>query len=269
MTQQTSQAARSPGPAGSAVITGASAGIGAALARRMAAAGWDLVLGARRRERLDALAAELHAAHGRRVLAAALDVRDAGSVDAFVRQAEAFAGTRGVAALVNNAGLARGVARLPDASAADETDWEEVFDTNVMGLLRVTRRFLPGMRQRGAGHVLNMGSLAGIETYEGGAVYCASKSAVRVLSRALRLELLGSGLRVCCVNPGMVETEFSEVRLGDAQAAAAVYQGMTPLSADDIARACLWVLEQPANTNIEELWLQPTDQASAQRVHRR
>lgn len=255
--------------AGTAVITGASAGIGEALARLMAAAGWDLVLGARRAERLEALAGELHAKHGRRVLAAPLDVRAADSVQAFVRQAEAFAGTHGVTALVNNAGLARGVTRLPDAGDADEAAWEEVLDTNVMGLLRVTRRFLPGMRQRGAGHVLNMGSLAGIETYEGGAVYCASKSAVRVISRALRLELLGSGLRVCCINPGMVETEFSEVRLGDAAAAAAVYEGMTPLTADDVARACLWVLEQPAATNIEELWLQPTDQASAQKVHRR
>ncbi|GJM20227.1 MAG: oxidoreductase [Planctomycetota bacterium] len=250
------------------MITGASAGIGAALARQLAEGGWDLVLGARRLDRLESLAAELHAAHGRRVLAVPLDVRDGASLDAFALQAEAFAGSRGVTALVNSAGLARGAGRLPDATAADEAEWEEVFDINVLGLLRVTRRFLPGMRQRGVGHVLNMGSLAGIETYEGGAIYCASKSAVRVISRALRLELIGSGLRVCCINPGMVETEFSEVRFGDTEAAKAVYQGMTPLTGDDVARACMWVLTQPPHTNIEELWLQPTDQASAQKVHR-
>lgn len=251
------------------VVTGASAGIGAATARRLAARGMSLALGARRLQRLEDLAEELRETHGVEVLPAALDVRDAASVDAFGAAVDAFAGTAGVHLLVNNAGLALGVTRLPDATADDERDWEEMIDVNVMGLLRTTRRFLPGMVARGSGHVINLGSLAGIETYEGGAVYCASKSAVRVINRALRYELLGSGVRVTCINPGLVETEFSIVRLGDEAKAGSVYAGMTPLGADEIARAIEWVATLPAFMNIEELNLQPTDQASAQRVHRR
>jgi len=251
-----------------AVVTGASAGIGAAAARRLAARGMKLALGARRCDRLEALAGELRAAHGVEVLPMELDVRDADSVDAFGQAVEEFAGPSGVHLLLNNAGLARGVTRLPAATAEDERDWAEMLDVNVMGLLRMTRRFLPRMVERGAGHVINLGSLAGIETYEGGAVYCASKSAVRVINRALRYELLGSGVRVTCINPGLVETEFSIVRLGDEDSAAAVYAGMKPLGADEIARAIEWVATLPEFMNIEELNLQPTDQASAQRVHR-
>jgi hypothetical protein len=252
-----------------AVITGASAGIGEAVARRLAARGMKLVLGARRRDRLDALADALREAHGVEVLPAELNVRDAGSVDAFGEAVEDFAGEGGVHLLVNNAGLARGVTRLPDATAEDERDWAEMIDVNVMGLLRTTRCFLAGMVARGDGHVINLGSLAGIETYEGGAVYCATKSAVRVINRALRYELLGSGVRVTCINPGLVETEFSVVRLRDEERAAEVYAGMTPLRADEVARSIEWVATLPGFMNIEELNLQPTDQASAQRVHRR
>ncbi len=252
-----------------AAITGASAGIGAACARSLAARGMDLLLGARRTERLAGLARELRAECGVRVTDVALDVRDAASVETFARSAEALAAGRGVHLLLNNAGLALGVVRLPDATAEDERDWETVFDTNVLGLLRVTRRLLPDMVARRSGHVINLGSLAGIETYEGGAVYCASKAAVRVLSKALRLELLGSDVRVTCINPGLVQTEFSVVRLRDQARADAVYRGMTPLTAQDIARAVAWVAELPAAMNIEELDLQPVDQASAQRVFRR
>lgn len=252
-----------------AVLTGASAGIGAATARRLASRGMALALGARRQDRLDELAAELRGEHGVEVLPSQLDVRDAGSVLAFARTVNAFAGDRGVHLLVNNAGLARGVTRLPDATPGDELDWAEMLDVNVMGLLRTTRCFLGAMVERGSGHIINLGSLAGIETYEGGAVYCASKAAVRVINRALRYELLGSGVRVTCINPGLVETEFSVVRLGDKDRADAVYAGMTPLTADEIARAIEWVATLPEFMNIEELNLQPTDQASAQRVHRR
>ena len=252
-----------------AVVTGASAGIGEATARRLAARGMDLVLGARRAERLEALAAELGQAHGVRCLPHALDVRENASVDAFVAAAEAFAGEAGVHLLVNNAGLALGVARLPTATLDDEADWERMLDTNVKGLLKVTRRFLPGLVARGAGHVVNIGSLAGIETYEGGSVYCASKAAVRVVSKALRLELLGTGVRVCCINPGLVNTEFSFVRLRDQGAADGVYKGMTPLTGLEVARAVEWVASLPAFMSIEELNLQPQDQASAQKVHRR
>jgi len=252
-----------------AAITGASAGIGAATARRLAARGMHLVLGARRTERLAALASDLGARHGVRAVPLALDVADGASVDAFAAQAHAEAGPAGVHLLLNNAGFARGVARIPTATAADERDWEEMFAVNVLGLLRVTRRFVPAMLARDAGHVINLGSLAGRETYEGGSVYCATKASVRVISKALRLELLGSRVRVTCINPGLVETEFSLVRLGSQARADAVYAGMTPLDAEDIAGAIEWVASLPEGTSIEELDLQPVDQASAQKVHRR
>lgn len=252
-----------------AVITGASAGIGAATARRLAARGMALVLGARRVERLRALADALVSEHGVQAVPLALDVRDAASVTAFVAGAQHAAGARGVHLLLNNAGLARGVARLPAATAADEEDWRAMLDTNVLGLLRTTRAFLPDMVARDAGHVVNLGSLAGLETYEGGAVYCASKAAVRVISKALRLELLGTGVRVTCLNPGLVETEFSNVRLRDDAKADAVYADMTPLTADDVARAVEWVAMLPAYMSIEEMTIQPQDQASAQKVARR
>jgi 3-hydroxy acid dehydrogenase / malonic semialdehyde reductase len=252
-----------------AVITGASAGIGAACARRLAARGMALVLGARRRPRLQELADELAARHGTRAAALDLDVAQAESVARFTRAAEDFAGADGVHLLLNNAGFARGVARVPGATEADERDWEEMFAVNVLGLLRVTRRFVPAMLARDAGHVINMGSLAGLETYEGGSVYCATKASVRVISKALRLELLGSRVRVTCINPGLVETEFSVVRLGSREKADAVYAGMTPLTADEIAASVEWVAGLPAFMNVEELNLQPVDQASAQKVHRR
>lgn len=252
-----------------AAITGASAGIGAAAARRLAARGMHLVLGARRVERLQALARELSGAHGVRAEAVPLDVADPGSVQAFADRAHAAAGELGVHLLLNNAGFAHGVARIPAATQEDERDWEAMFAVNVLGLLRVTRRFVPGMVRRDAGHVVNLGSLAGRETYEGGSVYCATKASVRVISKALRLELLGSRVRVTCINPGLVETEFSVVRLGSQARADAVYAGLTPLVADDVAQAIEWVVGLPPETSIEELDLQPLDQASAQKVHRR
>jgi 3-hydroxy acid dehydrogenase / malonic semialdehyde reductase len=253
-----------------AVITGASAGIGAATARELAMRGMPLVLGARRRERVESLARALSAAHGERALGRVLDVRDAGSVAEFALAAEEFAGEAGVHVLVNNAGLARGVARIPTATAADEAGWEEMLAVNVLGVLRVTRAFIGGLVARDRGHVVNLGSLAALETYEGGSVYCASKAAVRVITRALRLELLGTGVRVTCINPGLVaENEFSLVRLGSEEKARAVYAGMTPLTSTDVARTIGWLLAQPAHVNVEELNLQPVDQASAQKVHRR
>jgi NADP-dependent 3-hydroxy acid dehydrogenase YdfG len=253
-----------------AAVTGASSGIGRATAVRLAERGMALALGARREQRLVSLADELATRFGTHVVVQRLDVRDAASVAEFARASHAAGGDDGVAVLVNNAGLALGVTRLPDARAEDVADWEQVIDTNVLGLLRITRAFVPGMVARGRGHVVNLGSLAGVETYEGGAVYCASKAAVRVLSRGLRLELLGTGVRVTCVNPGLVAgTEFSQVRLGDDERAAAVYAGMTPLTADDVARAIAWAVTQPDHVGVEELLLQPTDQAAAQKVHRR
>ncbi len=252
-----------------AVITGASAGIGEATAERLAAQGMDLVLGARRLERLEEIATRLREAHGVAVTPAVLDVCDAASCDAFARTVADVAADRGVEVLVGNAGLARGVARLAEGTADDERDWETMFETNVMGLLRVIRRLVPDMVARRRGTVVNVGSLAGIETYEGGGVYCATKSSVRVISRALRLELLGTGVKVSCVNPGLVETEFSMVRFeGDQAKADSVYAGMTPLTGDDIAASIEWIASLPRPMNIEEVTLYPTDQVSAQKVHR-
>jgi hypothetical protein len=252
-----------------AAITGASAGIGAATARRLARRGMSLVLGARRVDRLEALAAQLGETCGVAVHARALDVTQPASVAAWCEAAQRFAGRQGIHALVNCAGLAAGVARLPTAGPDEEAGWQRTFDVNVMGLLRTTRALLADMVARGRGHVVNLGSMAGIDTYEGGAVYCASKAAVRVVSKALRLELFGSGVRVCCINPGLVKTEFSRVRLGDDAQAEAVYAGMTPLTGDEVARSIEWVLALPEFMNIEEVDLMPTDQASVHKVFRR
>ncbi len=247
------------------LVTGASAGIGAACARAFAGAGARLLLAARRAERLEALAAELRDAHGTESRLLELDVRDA----------EAVASTLGALApewaevdvLVNNAGLGRGLAKAHEGSPAD---WDEMVDTNVKGLLYVTRAVVPGMVARGRGHVVNIGSVAGHEVYPGGAVYCATKHAVGAITKGLRMDLLGTGVRVSTVDPGMVETEFSLVRFqGDQERADRVYAGMTPLVADDIADAVLWCATRPPHVNIDEIIVKPTDQASATLVNRK
>lgn len=243
------------------VITGASAGIGAACARAFAAAGARLVLAARRRDRLEALAADL----ATECHLVEMDVRDAGLVAYTLGQLPAAWAE--VDVLVNNAGMGRGLDRLPEGS---EEAWDEMIDTNVKGLLYATRALLPGMVARGRGHVVNIGSIAGHEVYPGGAVYCATKHAVRALTQGMRMDTLGSGVRVTTVDPGMVETEFSLVRFrGDAERAAKVYAGMTPLTADDVADAVLWAVTRPAHVNIDEIILKPTDQATATQVARR
>jgi serine 3-dehydrogenase len=245
------------------LITGASAGIGAACARAFAREGARLVLAARRASRLEDMAGELRAA-GTDVLALELDVGDAAAV----------AGTLGALApewrdvdvLVNNAGLGRGLDKLWEG---DPADWDEMVDTNVKGLLYVTRAVLPGMVARGRGHVINLGSVAGHEVYPGGAVYCATKHAVDAITRGLRMDVLGTGVRVSTVDPGMVETEFSVVRFhGDRERADKVYRGMTPLVADDIAETVVWVATRPPHVCIDEIIIKPTDQASATMVHR-
>lgn len=247
------------------LVTGASAGIGAACARAFAGAGARLVLVARRTDRLHALAEELRAAHGTECHLVALDVRDAAAVR------EAVDGLpvewREVGVLVNNAGLGRGMDRVHEG---DPAEWDEMVDTNVKGLLFVTRAVVPGMVARGRGHVVNLGSVAGHEVYPGGAVYCATKHAVDAITRGLRMDLLGTGVRVSTVDPGMVETEFSVVRFrGDQERADRVYAGMTPLTPDDVADAVLWCATRPPHVNIDEIILKPTDQASATQVHRR
>jgi serine 3-dehydrogenase len=249
---------------GTVLITGASAGIGQACARAFAAVGARLILTARRFERIERLAAELREEHGTECHLLELDVRDRESV---------FGSIGGLPAewteidvLVNNAGLGRGVDKL---HAGDPDGWDEMVDTNVKGLLYVTRAVTPAMVQRGRGHVINLGSVAGHEVYPGGAVYCATKHAVGAITKGIRMDLLGTGIRVSTVDPGMVETEFSVVRFGgDAERAASVYRGMTPLTAADIADTIVWVATRPAHVNIDEIIIKPTDQASATLVHR-
>ena len=241
-------------------VTGASSGIGRACAEQFAAAGARLLLCARRRERLDELAASLDT----EVHTFVLDVRDRAAVQSALSDLpEAW---RDVDVLVNNAGLAAGLAPLQEG---DPDDWDRMIDTNVRGLLTVTRAVVPQMVERGRGHVINIGSTAGHETYPNGAVYCATKAAVDRITKGLRMDLLGKGVRVSSVDPGLVETEFSMVRFaGDADRAAGVYRGMTPLTADDVAEVVVWVADRPAHVQVADLILLPTDQASAMLVAR-
>ena len=241
------------------LITGASSGIGRACAEDFAKNGCRLVLAARRRDRLETLAAELEDRYGVETLTVCLDVRDRAAVDA------AFAapphGWGEIDILVNNAGLARGLAPLQEG---DIEDWEEMIDTNLKGLLYVTRAVLPGMVERGGGHVINIGSIAGHEVYPAGNVYCATKYAVAALTRATGIDTLGTGVRVSTVDPGMVETEFSVVRFhGDAQRAESVYTGLEPLRAEDVAEAVVFCATRPAHANVREMVLMPAAQAAA------
>ncbi len=246
-------------------VTGASSGIGRACAEHFAQHGTSLILLARRRERLNLLAARLEEQFHVRVTFGELDVRDRNEVEHF------FTGLapewKAIDILVNNAGLSRGLAKLHEGSIRD---WEEMIDTNVKGLLYVTRAVLPGMVERNRGQIINIGSLAGHQTYPGGNVYSATKFAVAGLTRSLKMDLLGTAVRVSSVDPGLVETEFSRVRFrGDAERAAKAYEGMTPLTPDDVAEVVLFCATRPAHVNIGEVLVTPTDQASTTMVHRR
>jgi NADP-dependent 3-hydroxy acid dehydrogenase YdfG len=244
-----------------AVVTGASSGIGAASARALAVAGFHVVLGARRLERLLEIAREINAAGPAEAVALTLDVSDAASVAAFA------AGVPRVHLLVNNAGGAQGLE--PIAEARDD-DWRTMWEVNVLGLMRMTRALLPALLASGDGHVVNLGSVAGFETYAGGAGYTSVKHAVRAISRTLRLELLGKPVRVTEIDPGMVETEFSQVRFrGDQEKASAVYRGMQPLTAEDVADCVVWAATRPSHVNVDEIVVRPRDQATAHHVHRR
>lgn len=237
-----------------AIVTGASSGIGAATARALREAGFRVVAGARRLDRLQELAAQTDI----RVLQ--LDVTDPGSVEEFARSIDA------AEILVNNAGLGRG---LDPIEELDDDALDEMWKTNVGGLLRVTRAFLPKLRASGNGHVVNVGSTAGLETYSGGAGYTASKHAVRAITKTLRLEVLGQPIRVTEIAPGLVETEFSLVRFdGDAERAKRPYEGMTPLSADDIADCIVWAVTRPSHVNVDEIVVRPRDQATSTVIHR-
>ena len=238
-----------------AVVTGASAGIGAATTRRLVAAGYRVIAAARRLERLEELAAEC-GCEARR-----LDVTNPTSVT------ELAAAVERVDLLVNNAGGALG---LEPVEAADDDRWRIMWETNVLGLMRMTRALLPALRAAGRGHVINVGSIAGFEVYSGGGGYTSVKHAARAVTRTLRLELLGEAIRITEINPGLVDTEFALVRFGgDAERAAATYKGMTPLIGDDVADCIVWAASRPAHVNIDEIVVRPRDQATAAHIHRR
>ena len=246
-------------------ITGASSGIGRSCARAFAVQGAKLILAARRAERLNELSSGLKTEHGSEVHVLKLDVRDANAVRRSIGGLPQ--GWRDIAVLVNNAGLSRGLAKLHEGKLED---WEEMIDTNLKGLLYVSRAVIPGMVARGRGHVINIGSIAGHEVYPLGNVYNATKFGVRALTNGLRLDLNGTGLRVTSVDPGMTETEFSLVRFrGDSERAGKVYQGFTPLSPDDIADAVVYCATRPPHVDVAEILVMPTDQASTTLVHRR
>jgi NADP-dependent 3-hydroxy acid dehydrogenase YdfG len=247
-------------------VTGASTGIGRACALAFASEGARLVLAARRLALLEELTPALRAAGAVDVKLLALDVRDAGAVQKAVDALSAS--FKAVEVLVNNAGLSRGLDKLHEGSLLD---WDEMIDTNVKGVLHVNRAVVPLLVARGRGIVIHLGSIAGRQVYPGGNVYCATKYAVRALNEALRLDLLGTGVRVATVDPGMVaETEFSLVRFrGDAPRAAAVYRGLTPLSPQDVAEVVVYVATRPPHVNLAETVILPTDQAGATSVHRR
>ena len=237
-----------------AVVTGASGGIGEATARRLAAEGFHVVVAARRRERLDALATEIGG------MAVTLDVRDPASVAALAAVVPVCS------VLINNAGGARG---LEPVAEADEEHWRWMYEVNVLGTVRVTKALLPALLASGDGHIVNLGSVAGYEVYDGGAGYTAAKHAQSAVSRTLRLELLGQPIRVTEVCPGLVETEFSLIRFdGDEERARNVYAGLQPLTADDVADCIAWAVTRPSHVNIDRIDVKPLAQATATRTSR-
>ncbi len=247
------------------LITGASSGIGTACAKIFAGAGAKLILAARRLERLQQLADTLHKDFSTEIHLLQLDVRDRNAVESAISSLPSD--WSNIDILINNAGLSRGLDKLHEGSFQN---WEDMIDTNVKGLLYVSRYVVPGMVSRDRGHVVNLGSIAGHQTYPGGNVYCATKAAVRAISEGLKQDLLGTRVRVTSVDPGMVETEFSEVRFhGDVERAKKVYQGVMPLTADDVADVIFFCVTRSPHVNINEVVLMPVDQASATLVNRR
>jgi NADP-dependent 3-hydroxy acid dehydrogenase YdfG len=238
-----------------ALVTGASSGIGAATVRSLAAAGFEVVAAARRLERCEEVAREVD---GR---AMRLDVTDPDS------GAEVAQALPDVSVLINNAGGALG---LEPVAEANEEDWRGMYETNVLGVMRMTKGLLPALERSGDGYIVVMGSVAGVEVYPGGAGYTAAKHAAHAVTQTLRLELLGKAVRVTEIAPGLVETEFSLVRFGgDEERAAEVYEGTTPLAAEDVADAIAYVVTRPPHVDIDYLSIMPRDQATARDLHRR
>lgn len=246
------------------LITGASAGIGEACARRFAEAGGDLYLVARREERLADLRNRFENEFKVDVSYQRLDVRDREAVDAFAQRLQDEERVPDI--LVNNAGLASGLSKLHEGLFED---WDKMIDTNIKGLLNVSRCVMPMMVERGTGHVINVGSIAGHIVYPGGNVYNATKFAVRALGEAMNIDLVGTNLRVSNVDPGMTKTEFSEVRFhGDSDKAEKVYEGFDPLTGDDIADAVFYVANAPDHVNVVDMVIMPTAQRSPWVLHR-
>ena len=247
------------------LITGASSGFGASAAIAFAREGSKLLLGARRVDRLEAVAAEAKKSGSPTAQVHALDVAQTASVEAFVTWARKH--TDRVDVLINNAGGAKG---LDTVAGGKDEDWEFMMQTNVLGVLRVTRAVLPLMVNNPGSYILNVGSIAGRVAYEGGAAYCGAKAAELQITRALRLELSGTGVRVGTIDPGMAETEFSVVRFkGDTERAKKVYEGVIPLTAEDVAEALVWAATRPPHVCIDEMVLKCTDQAAVHKVYRR
>lgn len=246
-----------------AFITGASSGIGKACAQQFASLGANLVITARRMDRLKALAKELSAEHKVKVVPIQLDVQSNEQVEEVFKQLEKD--KIEVDILLNNAGLALSTDKMQDAKISN---WDIVIDTNIKGLLYVTRAVLPAMMRKNHGHIINIGSVAGHGCYVAGNVYCATKHAVRAISQSLRLDLFGTAIRVSEVDPGAVETEFSEVRWNDKEKAKKLYQGFTPLVAEDIADAVVYCATRPLHVNVAELVVYPQSQASLTDIYR-
>ena len=247
-----------------AIITGASAGIGRATAIALARNNFDVVITGRRAEKLDRVEEEIRSRTDADVLSLTFDIQDLEAVS------EACGKLTGkwskIDVLVNNAGLAAGLGPIHEGNM---DDWEQMIDTNIKGLLYITRLITPGMVERKKGHIINIGSIAGKESYENGNVYNASKFAVDGLTQAMRIDLLEHGIKVSAINPGAVETEFSLVRFkGDKEKAAQVYEGFTPLYSEDIAEAILFAISRPPHVNIDDLTIMPTAQARTRKISR-
>ena len=254
------------------LITGASSGFGAAAANAFAAHGAKLLLGARRVDRLEKVAADAGKAGAAAAHFHALDVSATASVETFIAWAKKIIGNPAadggnLHVLLNNAGGAHG---LDPVATGTDADWETTFQTNVLGLLRVTRAALPLLPRDAGASIINIGSIAGRTAYAGASAYCAAKSGELAITRVLRHELFGTGIRVGTIDPGLAETEFSNVRFkGDKKKADEVYAGMNPLTAEDIAEIIVWVASRPPHVNIDEILVKPTDQAEMGKVFRR
>ncbi len=248
-----------------AFITGTSAGIGRAIAENLAAQGYRLILNARRTDKIEALATSLKENHGTECLLLPFDVRDRKAVEVAIESLPD--NWKKIDVLVNNAGLAMGLSSIEEGNV---DDWEVMIDTNIKGLLYVTRNVLPLMIAAGKGHVVNIGSIAGKESYANGNVYCSTKTAVDALNRSMRIDLAKFPIKVSAVHPGAVETEFSIVRFkGDEDLAAKVYLGFENLVAADVAEAVWFILSRPAHVNINDLIIMPTAQPMAGVIHRK